>query len=251
MSYKNKKSCIVFEENLINISLRMEENCFYYVDESGSMVLDHKGLENFIIAVVKIRDKKKVKKIFDRLYVQHKNDYFVKSSNNKFEIHTNKLYRNKKLALADYFCRAGLIEVFFIKVSNDLIIENDFYSNKARAFNYLLDIFFRYQITKENIPANSNHTLFIDNRNVAVQSLKSLEDYLNVSLKLERRLAKNFLVNYVDSANVPFVQIADFFSNFYYCYLYNPSFYQAKFKRLVREGVIKSVFNFPIKKDRQ
>lgn len=214
-----------------------------YVDESGSMKIGDESQKYFIIALVHVKNVRYGKKFYKKLLKSY--PYFFVTSNNKKEIHACKLTREIKLELADKLCRNDLFEVFYIKVCNDKIIELDLYQNKARAFNYFIERNFEALLNANIIPKNSKISLIIDNRNVAVQSLNSLEDYLNICLHTSKKLVKNIIVSYRDSLDVNNLQFADFFSNFMYCYLHSKHHYLPMMKRFIKTGVIKSVFDFP------
>ena len=219
-----------------------------YIDESGTMNLVDVTQKYFIIALVLVKKPNRVKDLFRDLKKEH--SCFFVSSNNKKEIHACKLNLKKKLELASILDRHDLFEVFYIKVNNLEIIEDDLYENKARAFNYLLERNFEAILNANLINKEECYELFIDNRNVAVHSLHSLEDYLYICLHTNKKLIRDIKVFYRDSLDVENIQLADFFANLLFSYLYSKKNYLNMMKRLINHKVIRGIFVFPIKKSK-
>ena len=221
----------------------MEPYISFYIDESGSMTLNH-AVTNpyFIICMVKFNETSKVKKLYKKLYVNH-NEYFSKAADGREEIKGSGLTKNEKIFLANYFNRPNLIEVYYIKVSNYMLENNTIYQNSALAFNYFLCKDFSYLI-KNNYVDNEDIHLNIDNRNVSNLHLKSLEDYLNISLSFQKDYTKRFTVKYYDSKNSYLIQISDFFANLFYSQL-RTSNYTPIFRKLIDNKIIKNIYSFP------
>lgn len=222
---------------------------YFYIDESGSMTATYsKNQPYFVICIVKVLEKSKLKHIFKDFLIDNPDYRFIKS-NNSYELKGTKLSINQKIKLAEYLKRKDLFELFFIKVNNRFIQSdpNDvcLYSNKARAFNYLLSKNFEYLALSYKLN-EVFISLNIDNRNLRTEAMLSLEDYLNLQLCYEKKLYRNFDVKYYDSQNVLFIQLADFFSNLYYSSLFNKNISKiiGDFKK---DNIIKSEFIFPLR----
>lgn len=217
---------------------------FFYIDESGTMTLKYSNKHPyFVICIIRILDKTKFTHLIKSLFLRHSN-LFYKSGDGKIEIKGSKLSFCQKIWLANYLKRPGLIEVFYIKVSNNLLESKTIYKSSSLAFNYFICKDFLHLIEHNLVPIGTNY-LSIDNRNVANYHLKSLEDYLNLTLTEKYFKFLKFKVNYMDSKNSRFIQIADFFSNLYFSHLLTGN-YANLFNDLKTVGVLKDEFFFPI-----
>ncbi len=76
----------------------------------------------------------------------------------------------------------------------------------------------------------------------------SLEDYLNQELLLNDNLVDNIQVQYFDSSQNCFIQIADVFSNIMYSNLITKGSYQEQLEKLQRDKYILPPFIFPKEK---
>ena len=79
---------------------------------------------------------------------------------------------------------------------------------------------------------NDEYIIQFDNRNQKNESKKSLEDYLNAELHLNEELTEEIHVQYFNSENNSFIQIADVFSNICYSYCFQPEKYNPIIKKL-------------------
>lgn len=220
----------------------------FFVDESGSMTLKFSEKHPyFVICILKIIESSKMKKIIKRFLKNHP-EFFTINKLNK-ELKSSNLTLDQKKDLAHYLKRQGLFELFYITVDNRLIQQGlrheGLYSNKARAFNYLLAKDFEHLSNFHKI-----NEIFIDikidNRNIKNGAILSLCDYLNTYLCLDKGCYAKFNVNYFDSSKVIFIQVADFFSNLYYTSLFN-----SEVKEIINDyrndNIIRDEFNFPLK----
>lgn len=148
-----------------------------------------------------------------------------------------------KLKFINFFCQNNLLEVRYIILDNNLLDER-FIKNKARTFNYLLKIFLINSIKKKYIK-DKEIFLQINERNVKTDSKYSLEDYLNQELLLNDNLIDNVQVQYFDSSQNCFIQIADVFSNIMYSNLITKGSYQKELQQLKQNGYILPPFIFP------
>jgi len=80
-----------------------------------------------------------------------------------------------------------------------------------------------------------------------LETLNSLEDYLNQEMVLNAEFVDSVQVKYYDSAQNPLIQIADVFSNIMYSNLMTRGAYQKELKELSQKEYILPLFFFPPK----
>ena len=226
-----------------------------YIDESGSIHKTSGKLNRyFIIGIIIPKNSEKLKRVY-KLFIRKNIDYLRKLDNNgrmfnqygKFiELKGSSMDKELKLKFINFFCRNNLFEVRYIILDNNQLDER-FIKNKARTFNYLIKIFLINSLKKGYIKDNELF-LQIDERNVKTESKYSLEDYLNQELILNDNILENVQVQYFDSAQNCFVQIADVFSNIMYSDLITNGSYRNEIERLQEEKYILPPFVFPKKK---
>jgi len=226
-----------------------------YIDESGSIHPTSQKLNRyFVIGIVIPKDSKKLKKVY-KTFIRKNIDELRKldiegkmfDSNNKFiELKGSSMDKAMKLKFIEFFCKNNLFEVRYIILDNNLL-DSRFIKNKARTFNYLLKIFLINSIKKKYI-VDKEIFLQIDERNVKTDSKYSLEDYLNQELLLNDNLIENVQVQYFDSSQNCFIQIADVFSNIMYSNLITKGSYQEELKKLQQDKYILPPFIFPKEK---
>ena len=71
-----------------------------------------------------------------------------------------------------------------------------------------------------------------------------MENYLNTELCLNGISESHFSVQYLDSKNNPFIQIADVLANLYYSEL-NTNAYKTEMSMLKERKILKGMFEFP------
>lgn len=223
-----------------------------YIDESGSLTNHSEEYRQpfFIISIVKVNDEKVLKRNLKRFIAKNlkilrkleKSDRMF--SNGEFiELKGSALNGALKTTFAKEIGKGGAFELFYIKVYNNRV-RDVFLENKARAFNFLLKMFFEHNLRSGKLP-DVEYFLQIDERNVKTQSKNTLEEYLNTELILNDNLLSNSLiVRYFDSSNVKFIQVADVFSNLYYSHCMTNK-YGEVFEELKQNGILKGVFIFP------
>lgn len=228
---------------------------YLYIDESGSITNQNtEQLSYFVICIIRVFDKDKIKKVLKRFISKYYNE--LKSidngkmfKNNKFkELKGSALNIEMKYKLAEYLAKSNLFEVYYIMVDNKTI-DNKFFLNKSRTFDFLLDIFLYDNLHKCNLPY-SNYTIQIDERNLKIEETKVLQEYLAIQLGLKNDLIEDINVEYFDSANNSLIQISDFFSNLYYSYLMRPDNYIDIINELIDKNIIKDIFIFPKNKNK-
>ena len=135
-------------------------------------------------------------------------------------------------------------ELYIIELDNKKI-DPKLYKDRSRAFNYLIKLSLEHFINKGFFTKNEQYKIIIDERNVKVEAKKSLDDYLNTSLQLDENLTDEIKVEYHDSSQERFIQIADFFANLYYSHCVTNN-YEDDFKKLSKSKILKRVFKFPL-----
>lgn len=226
-----------------------------YIDESGSIHPTSEKLNRyFIIGIVIPKDSKQLKKVY-KTFIRKNIDELKRldtdnkmfDKNGKFvELKGSSMNKVMKLNFIEFFCKNNLFEVRYIILDNNLL-EERFIKNKARTFNYLLKIFLINSINKKYIE-DKQIFLQIDERNVKTDSKYSLEDYLNQELLLNDNLIETVQVQYFDSSQNCFIQIADVFSNIMYSNLITKGGYQKELEQLQQDKYILPPFIFPQKK---
>lgn len=230
---------------------------YLFIDESGTMTTKHSNnFPFFVISIINVFDKDKLKRILKRFISKNINELKECDKENKMfkdgkfiELKGNALSRELKFKLANFLSKSNLFEVFYIIVDNKNVDEK-LYINKARAFNYLLDIFMIHHLNKGRLPKD-DYYIQIDERNVKNDAKKSLEDYLNTSLSLDHNLTNDIEVIYQDSCNNSLIQLSDFFANLYYSYLMNEKVYKNTIDDLCKKNIICPLFEFPPNKKKR
>ncbi len=229
-----------------------------YIDESGSITEVIKVNSSFIISIIKVKDSATLKKNYKRFVsknleklkkIDNTNKMF--DSNGKFlELKGSSLKRELKLDFVNSITKNSPFELYYIHLYNNDLNEA-FFSDKSRSFNYLLKLFIINQIHKKNFPKDK-YRLQIDERNVKTKCRYELEGYLNTELLLptfhkeEPLLDEPIEVQYYDSCNNKFIQIADVFSNLYYSHIITNQ-YNEIFIELKKNKILKDIFIFPLK----
>lgn len=116
-----------------------------FIDESGSMTCDcHKGDNNFIISIIYTDNKDLLKKAYRYFVKSHYKE--LKTSDRKHKMFNNDKFVELKGAamplpikkeFVKFLCQNPIFKVFYI-ITDNKYIEEKFYKNTARAFNYLL-----------------------------------------------------------------------------------------------------------------
>lgn len=224
---------------------------YLYIDESGSMTNKHSAVwPYFVIAIVRTSDNKRLHRLHKRFVKDHLNELTRIDSEGKIfkdgkfhELKGSVFTSALKRTFAGYFGQQGTLEIFYI-VLNNRNISNSLYSNKARAFNYVLKLALEYFIKHHYLP-DDDYIIQLDERNERPDTKNFLQNYLNTELRMENILSHDVHVQYFDSALNRNVQIADIFANLYYSHLLTGA-YGAEIKALQDNGSIKPIFTFPL-----
>lgn len=231
-----------------------------YADESGS-INNKLGTKPFIIALIHVLDFKKLNTIFkrfissnfDKLKELDKDFYnadgvLTKKGNLMFhggkfhEIKGSQLNQEMKINFIKYLIQKKYFEVYYIKINNDLLTDK-ICENTARAFNYSIKLALSFFL-EHKLLVDEDCLLQLDERNERTEAKFFLENYLNTEFCLNNVTEKHYSVKYLDSADNPFIQIADVFANLYYSEL-NTGAYSDLFKELKDKDILKAVFEFP------
>lgn len=194
-----------------------------YTDEAGSMrnpstnykdkyfyisliVLDNKN------KVVNRRKKRYVSKNVEALKEINNNRKHLSStmfdSNDKFiELKSVCLNPKTKFDILDYCLRDIEKSVFLCKVINDNT-KPGFFKNTANAYNFILKNAL-IRLAKDLDLHDEPLIINIDNRNVANNNLKGLEQYLQTELLLSYDYFSSVSIVYHESENCNIVQLAD------------------------------------------
>ena len=168
---------------------------FLFIDESGTMTTEYYDeFPFFVICLLHVKDKRKLKTITKRFVSKNLDRLKALNSNKMFkgdkfiEIKGSELDYNLKIELAEYLCKFDVFEIVYIDVENKNI-EPNLYRNKARAFNYLVDLCLGFVIKKKIFP-KGDYLIQIDERNIKTNAQKTLEDYLVMELGFKKNYMK-------------------------------------------------------------
>lgn len=230
---------------------------YLFIDESGSLTKKYASTHPyFVMCILRVKDIKNLRKILKKfiqlnyqaiIAADHKNRIFKNGS--FIELKGSSLSPDLKHQLARYLCHGHIFEVYYIHINNNLV-DLDFTKNPSLAFNYVLGLLLDKHLRNGNLP-NDDYLIDIDQRNLQVISINSLEEYLNIELKLKQNLIKSLNVAYYDSKDNLLIQVSDFFSNLYFSYLRNELEYQELFNDLKKNNYIKDIFYYPKEKINQ
>lgn len=224
-----------------------------YIDESGILTKtanpDHRYL---VIALVHTCESKSVSKKF-RIYrtkeIKHNKTLMNSLKTNKELKGSETPELIKKRIYSEIIKQCPDVEIGII-VIDTLKIEERFHQSKARAFNYLLKLYFkRYASVSKNFKKESIINLIIDEQNIATQSKHTLKEYLNTELCFgDSRFNNEFMVQYEDSKNYLLIQLADYIANTTYRFLMSNDKEAEENLKILKSNVIgNKFFKFPNK----
>ena len=192
-----------------------------FIDESGTVCHTPDDKCFYIISFLFVkRDISKVKTVFkkEKLKLAAKYPKLGRLLTENSEIKGKDVSENKKSDVYKSLCEKcpGLFEIGIIVI--DLKnCSTRFIENTARMFNYLVKLFLIQKFcTSSSLYEGSAASLHlvIDERNVATESRRTLEDYLNTELCVGTNLfAGDITVEYSDSKNFHLLQLSDFLTN--------------------------------------
>ena len=210
----------------------------YFIDESGSITKKNSLRSNnryFVICFVHTDDPVHFRKVYKKAVgnlKKHHSEFFKKLKN------PNELKGTEAAPFMKHYIFEQLIKKTDIKI-HYIVVDNfndnlrpEFRAHPNRSFNYLI------KLIMENCSLTTSEknklNLEIDNRNSALKSLKSLEDYLYTDLTIHKRKTNNVSIQYVDSSTSYGVQAADLLANTYYQYLMSRNNDFPSFKELTQ-----------------
>lgn len=229
---------------------------FLYIDESGTNTIEHADkFPYFIISLVHVFDKDKLKKVIKK--------YISKNYAELQKIDDGKMFKNGKFCelkgssltpiikkdFASYLAKSNLFEVYYIIVENKLITQK-MYQNKARAFNYCIDLCMTANLRNKNLPYD-DYNIQIDERNIRTDANKVLQEYLATELGLKNEYIGDVTVQYFDSSINSLIQLSDYFANLMYSYKMKPKNYKTTIQELLEKNIIKDIFIFPKNKKKK
>ncbi len=233
-----------------------------YIDESGSINNHVPSNKYFVIAMIRVIDKRGLEKAYkrfissnleelrelDREKVDETTGKVLKAGNKMFidgrfvELKGSQFDQPMKKKFLEFFSREPYFEIFYIKIINGKLT-NKFCSNTSRVFNYSIRLAMNYFI-KNNLLPNERCVLQLDERNEKTEAKYFLENYLNTELLLSEDIDGPFTVTYFDSCNNKFIQIADVFANVFYSDLVNHQ-YSEQLEVFKEKEMLRCVFEFP------
>ena len=228
---------------------------YLYIDESGSLTSEFAFIHpNFVMCVVRVKDITNLRKLLKRFIYENYQEIKEIDANNKIfnhgdfvEIKGSSLNSKLKKRLADFLCNGNILEIYYIHVFNEEVKQH-FYDDPTLIYNYVLYLMLNKNLENKNLPYD-DYLIDVDDRNLKHISVNSLEDYLNIELKLKKRLIRSINIEYYDSKDNLMVQVSDFFSNLYFSYLKNHDLYNDLITNLKEKGYIKDIFYYPNEKD--
>lgn len=228
---------------------------YLYIDESGSLTSDFAFIHpNFVMCVVRVKDITNLRKLLKRFIYENYQEIKAADDNNKIfangdflEIKGSSLTPKLKKRLANFLCNGKILEIYYIHVYNEQVKQH-FYDDPSLVYNYALYLLLEKNLQNKNLPYD-DYLIDVDNRNLKQVSINSLEDYLNIELKLKKRMVRSLNVAYYDSKDNLMVQVSDFFSNLYFSYLKNKNTYHELMEKLKKENYIKDIFYYPKSND--
>lgn len=234
-----------------------------YIDESGSINNHCERTDYFVIAMIKVNNPKKLRRVVKRFIANNmdrlreldkdkldKNGKVVRTGGKMFkngqfsELKGAQFDREMKQKFIEYISANKLFEVYYIKIYNKRLTDR-FCENTARVFNYTLRLAIQYYLSK-GIWEDEEYNLMLDERNEKTDTRYFLENYLNTELIFDGTTENKFNVEYFDSANNQLIQVADIFANLFYSHLKNDS-YGAEIELLKEKGILRNIYEFPIK----
>ncbi|WP_436664243.1 DUF3800 domain-containing protein [Alicyclobacillus acidoterrestris] len=196
----------------------------FFIDESGSIpgFLSKKWKNRyFVMAFVQTQDPKKLQSVYKNSIRNLRKTFpsFFSGLDNPNELKGSEAYPFMKEYIFRQLITKTDINIAHMVVDN-WNIDSAFREDPCRSFNFLTKVMLKScRLTKSDC---DHLELRIDNRNSAIKSLNSLEDYLFNELVLGKSAnrapadVKRVTVTYMDSKSSRGVQIADMVANTIY-----------------------------------
>jgi hypothetical protein len=223
------------------------------VDESGSINNHNENQPYFVVALIHILGKGSLKRKYIKFVDQNRErlkeldvDGEMFEGDTFRELKGHYFDSDMKHKFLSFFKDSDSFEIYFIKYFNKNLTDK-FCQNKERAFNYPLKKAFSFFIRGGFLPNEDCH-INLDNRNLKTDSKMQLDEYLNTDLIGSIGYTGTFTVEYFNSKENRFVQIADVFSNIFYNSLFTDE-YDVEIRQYRDMGKIRRVFEFPLYHD--
>ena len=184
-----------------------------YIDESGSITTNNNPRNRFfVISFVETNQEEHVKRVFRNAKKKFLKDAPDCNFNLKDEIKGSEMPKGMKKTIFTDIKNKTDVKFHY------MVFDNHSASLKLRqypaiTFNYLIYEKAYALMRKRNVDKLYLH---LDNRNCAVSSLNSLEDYLRVKFLIERDMCNDVKAQYHESSNHEVIQLADIFTNTVY-----------------------------------
>lgn len=222
----------------------MEKLTYIVIDESGAM--HQKENDYFIIAGFLTKQIYSIKSLHKKIEKEIREKYaYLKMYN---ELKGSFLKSYQKIEMLNKLLKVPTTVPIAIVVDKKHVVKRKNHDENIK-YNYFLQTLLYFLLTNYSyLFLDEIIELILDNRNVSVGSLNSLEDYLNSELGL--KYDKKFKVHYRNSREHREVQMADLISNTlfgYYNYRTKNSTYRKipAFKNIILSKFPYSAFEEP------
>lgn len=185
-----------------------------YIDESGSITkyFDNPNNRYFVIAILETDDPYHVIRQWKRAKKKYLKDNPKCSLSIKDEIKGSEMPYKMKEKIFDTIRTKTDAKFHFMIVDNKNLRES-LLEQPSLSFNYFISLMLkRLSISK----SSDDLFMLIDERNQAVNSLNSLEEYIKVKHTIETNDFKTVKLKYKDSSGKDLIQLADIFANTIY-----------------------------------
>ena len=203
----------------------MEKITYIVIDESGAM--HQKENDYFVIAGFLTKQIYSIKSVHKRIEKEIREKYAYLKKYNELKGAFLKPYQ--KIEMLNKLLQVPSTIPIAIVVDKKHVVKRENHDENIK-YNYFLQTLLHYLLENYSYLFVYNFIeLILDNRNVSVGSLNSLEDYLNAELGL--KFDKKFKVHYRNSKEHREVQMADLISNVLFGY-YNFRSTKSTYKRI-------------------
>jgi hypothetical protein len=222
---------------------------YFYIDESGSMKVNQQNDKKyFITCIIKVNDMKVLERSYRKFVAEHIRELKIASKDKMFnqegfkELKGSEFTIELKKKFVNYFANTKSFEIYYVLFNNHQVRDN-FYDSTARAFNYVMSLFFKKMTSLGYFKYDVNY-LHVDQRNLKKNTITAFEEYLNTELVTGFNIQKAFEVEYYNSDQLSLIQVADLFSNLMYSHIQTGN-YDNEFKLLEETGMIKYIYEYP------
>ncbi|EAG9560051.1 MULTISPECIES: DUF3800 domain-containing protein [Listeria] len=184
-----------------------------FVDESGTITKNKNSINRyFVIAFLETEEPYNVIRQFRRA----KKSFIKKNPDCKFdvtkEIKGSEMPFEMKRLIFTMLSKKSDAKFHFKIVDNHQLV-NHLLNNPSLSFNYFIYLTVN-EISKISIePVNNYLKMQLDDRNTAIESLNSLQEYLTIKFTMEHPIFSSVETSYKDSRNKDLIQVVDLFAN--------------------------------------